>query len=95
MTARPNIVPSDTLLALAERIEASAGPDRELDAAICDWLRDNSGFVPNRADIAYPFYAFTESLDAAMSLYLQVPERVPSDPRKAAAEALRQRADAA
>jgi hypothetical protein len=32
-------------------------------------------------------------LDAAMTLYVRVPLRVPSDPRKAAAEALRQRAE--
>ena len=35
------------------------------------------------------------SLDAAMTLYLRVPERVPSNPRLAAAEALRQRAEEA
>lgn len=39
--------------------------------------------------------AYTASLDAAMTLYLRVPERVPSNPRLAAAEGLRQRADAA
>ena len=39
--------------------------------------------------------AYTSSIDAAMQLYLEVPERVPSDPRKATAEALRQRAEVA
>lgn len=36
---------------------------------------------------------YTASLDAAMSLYLRVPERIPSNPCLAAAEALRQRAE--
>ena len=35
---------------------------------------------------------FLESLDAAMSLYITIPERIPSNPRLATAEALRQRA---
>ena len=35
---------------------------------------------------------YSASLDAALTLYIRVPERVPSDPRLAAAEALRQRA---
>jgi hypothetical protein len=38
---------------------------------------------------------FTTSLDAAMQLYVTLPERVPSDPRQAVVEALRQRAEAA
>lgn len=38
---------------------------------------------------------YTASLDTAMTLYLEVPERIPSDPRIATAEALRQRAAAA
>ena len=35
---------------------------------------------------------YTASLDAAMSLYITIPERIPSNPRLATAEALRQRA---
>ena len=35
---------------------------------------------------------YTSSLDAAMSLYITIPERIPSNPRLATAEALRQRA---
>lgn len=38
---------------------------------------------------------FLESLDAAMSLYITIPERIPSSPRLATAEALRQRANLA
>lgn len=39
--------------------------------------------------------AYTASLDAAMTLYIQVPPFVPSCPRKATSEALRQRAEVA
>jgi len=61
----------ERLRELAERCEQATGPDRELDAAIFNWMRDNAGLVPSRSHLAYPFYAFTESLDAAMTL---VPE---------------------
>ncbi len=38
--------------------------------------------------------AYTASLDAAMSLYVEIPDMIPSSPRKATADALRQRAEA-
>lgn len=60
-----------TLLELAERCEAATGPDRELDRAIFEWLTLVDGFVPDRAHQSYPQYAYTASLDAAMTL---VPE---------------------
>ncbi len=62
------------LLSLAERVEASAGPDRELDCRIYCAL-SGGGFdtyatvVPDFNDWTTPFY--TASLDAAMTL---VPE---------------------
>lgn len=58
-------------------------------------LSDERTSYPNdwREDARLPYY--TASLDAAMTLYVCVPERVPSNPRLAAAEALRQRAEAA
>lgn len=50
------------------------------------WSAFNSEDYPDPPD-------YTASLDAAMTLYVEIPERVPSNPRLAAAEALRQRAD--
>jgi hypothetical protein len=76
------------LLELASRCEKATGPDRELDLAIALAVGDETWAEPDRAKLYY-----TASLDAAMSLYLRVPERIPSDPRKATAEALRQRAE--
>jgi hypothetical protein len=46
------------------------------------WLETAGDFPPR----------YTASIDAALTLYVCVPERVPSNPRLAAAEALRQRA---
>lgn len=55
------------LLELAERCEQATGPDYGLSQEIFAAL----GLVPNRADIGYPGYHYTGSLDAAMTL---VPE---------------------
>lgn len=84
----------ETLLALADRVEALSGPCRETDAAIhaalaaiADWEGFPDWIVPDNSP------PYTGSIDSAMSLYLDVPERVPSNPRAATAEALRQRAD--
>jgi hypothetical protein len=55
------------LLQLADRCEKATGPDRQLDADIFTALK----LVPDRKHDGYPFYAFTQSLDAAMTL---VPE---------------------
>jgi hypothetical protein len=79
------------LATVIARAQVATGPDREVDAAICEWLRDNEGFTPSPSDAAYPFYAFTASLDAAKSLYLSVPEQIPSAAHLAAVEALGQR----
>ena len=97
-----------TLLALAERVEAATGADRELDAAIDCAVRlpDLRPAQPDDFDGKYGYsagnikcehgflmsYRYTASLDAAMSLYITIPERIPSNPRLATAEALRQRA---
>lgn len=96
------------LLALAERCEAAEGPDRELDVAILTHptfgYRDvhGDGLLFDRGNDGYWFVddcetsqlpAPTASLDAALTLYVHVPERVPSNPRLATAEALRQRAE--
>jgi hypothetical protein len=94
-----------TLLALAERCEQAAGPDRELDgAAWCaangypfvKW--DGAGVVWRGADGSIRHYPasrvpfYTASLDAAVTLYPVLPEVIPSCPRKASAAALRARA---
>jgi hypothetical protein len=100
-----------TLLALAERCEQAAGPDRELDAEIAvalfggeiiwktaNWTMDfyparrvqNSDYIGGYQNAAIPVY--TESLDAAVTLYPVLPEVIPSCPRKASAAALRARA---
>ncbi len=65
-----------TLLALAERVEAATGPDRELDIRI-GWEMDGEGY--SEADLQYAtanlhaahVTPFTSSLDAALTL---VPE---------------------
>lgn len=74
----------ETLLSLAAKVEAAEGPDHVLAADI------------NEATLRIPCPPdFTASIDAALTLYISVPERVPSNPRLATAEALRQRAEAA
>ncbi len=78
-----------TLLELAERCEKASGSDRTLD----DLIVDVALFEDEIGD-RDPTPRFTTSLDAAMTLYVNAPERVPSNPRLAAAEALRQRAEA-
>ena len=62
------------------------------------WREDDSGWWLATGEDArtppktiYPPKWLT-SLDAAMSLYITIPERIPSNPRLATAEALRQRA---
>jgi hypothetical protein len=56
------------LLELAERCEAATGANKMLDEAIYVTL----AIVPSRADaFVYPFYAYTASVDAALTL---VPE---------------------
>ena len=98
-----------TLLALASRVEAATGADRELDAAIAVAVSDDVGawvVEPSPSSLfshqpgwfctsdnrSHKAPAYTASLDAAMSLYITIPERIPSNPRLATAEALRQRA---
>ncbi len=94
---------------LARRVAAAAGASRELDQAIeltmpgvlpHPYEPPVSGYVISGAD--HPVHSpgqgylapnYTVSLDAAASLYVDRPERIPSNPRLAAAEALRQRAD--
>ena len=55
-----------------------------------DLIRSGFDLVALADYISAPPY--TASIDAAMGLYVRVPDRIPSDPRKVAAEALRQRA---
>lgn len=78
------------LLELAARCEAATGPDSALDHAIFETVY---GRKYRFASLNDDGPAFSWSIDAAMSLYLRTPERVPSDPRLCAAEALRQRAE--
>ncbi len=72
---------------LADRIEAATEGSRELDRAIATALLGRPYISFQDAPIPH----YTSSVDAALSLYLRVPDRVPSNPRLAAAEALRQR----
>ena len=76
-----------TLLALASRVEVATGADSGLDSEIHHAILNGVGVGSYGAQPAY-----TASLDAAMSLYITIPERIPSNPRLATAEALRQRA---
>ena len=96
-----------TLLALAERSEQAARPDKMLDYEIAwaagyrfekakfekrKWWRDSKGVrCSGLAADAEP-PRFTASLDAAVTLYPVLPEVISSCPRKASAAALRARA---
>lgn len=84
------------LLDLADRVKRATGAVRELDADIAltqGWhVYAGDNWIGPRAEICVP--AYTASLDAAMSLYVTIPEHIPSNPRLATAEALRQRANA-
>ena len=67
-----------------------------INGAWCVWRIDGAGrevaWDGNGLTQLQRLGAFTASLDAAMSLYITIPERIPSNPRLATAEALRQRA---
>ena len=76
-----------TLLALASRVEVATGADSGLDSEIHHAVLNGVGVGSYGAQPTY-----TASLDAAMSLYITIPEHIPSNPRLATAEALRQRA---
>lgn len=60
-----------------------------LDCGADSW--GNTGPTGQKRSASLP--AYTASLDAAMTLYARVPDRVPSDARIATAEALKQRAE--
>jgi hypothetical protein len=63
---------NEELIALAERVEAASGPDRELDAAINTALRLGSDWSRGTPEASRVWALhFTASLDAAMTL---VPE---------------------
>lgn len=80
---------SQDMLKLAERCEAATGPDPKLDREILDTICEK---WVGKWLLGPAKYRFTASLDAAMTLYRRIPERVPANPRLAAAEGLRQRA---
>jgi hypothetical protein len=95
-----------TLLALADRCEQAAGPDRELDQDITKLLVPNNATHIYRSRRGWSFFVYdsgkgiewlenqpyTASLNAAVTLYSVLPEVIPSCPRKASAAALRARA---
>lgn len=97
---------NDVLMDLARRVEEATGPDRELDAEIrcaCHLPHERNTRPSLKHHKVVAEYEdgqtvtlnsahFTASLDAAKSLYLRIPERIPADPRKATAAALRARA---
>jgi hypothetical protein len=73
---------------LADKCDQGSGEDPALEQEIALTLSS-----PPRGPIVGDPY--TRSLDAAVSLYVNAPEQIPSSPRKAAAEGLRQRAEQA
>ncbi len=97
-----------TLIALADRCEQAAGPDRELDQDITKLLVPNNATHIHRSRRGWSFFVsdsgkgiewlenqlYTASLDAAVTLYPTLPEVIPSCSRKASAAALRARAAA-
>lgn len=91
---------------LSERLLAGEGPDRELDAeivrTICPGATVGHYTADDDGDIVFhaaPFGisdkstcpTYTASLEAALTLYPNRPDTMPTNPRKAAAEALEQR----
>lgn len=78
----------EQLLSLAARCEAASGPDRAIDRAIGEAVHAGTGWVGDIVGLGYLRYS--ASLDAALSLYKVRPDRIPTDPLKACAEALRQ-----
>lgn len=88
------------LEALADRVLALDGPDDEIDAEIVEWAFVNRWPLYDGETINYDpalwlaRYGFspTSSIDDAMTLYVEVPVRVPSNPRAITASALRARA---
>lgn len=82
---------------LIERLERATGPDRELDAAIWCWRHPeyemrNNGFTkhPNRF-VQSKSPEYTGSLDAALTLFPNLPDTIDTIPRKACIAALRAR----
>ena len=69
-------------------LEAAEGPNRLLDEDIDDFALAAGQRQERLCQMAAPHY--TSSLDAAMMLYKVIPERVPSNPVAACAEALKQ-----
>ena len=85
------------ILALADRVQALTGPCRETDSAVSIALfPDQHALVDLVRGQMSSWWAmincitrYTASLDAAISLYPELPDTVPSCPRKATAAALR------
>lgn len=79
------------VLALAARCEAGEpGLDGEIALAVGVKLLPSGHWLSPGRIIATHFPpSYTSSLDAAASLYPVMPEKIPSDARKATAEALR------
>lgn len=73
------------LEALADRVEALSGPDRDVDMNICIALNTGRSMDPRDPGARH----YTGSLDAAMTLYSRTVDNIPTCPRKATAEALR------
>ena len=90
-----------TIDELIRRLEAATGPDRSLDAdivmtAVYPATRDMprseyGGWIHPTLGLIAPASEYTDSIDAALTLYLRTPDHVPSDPRKSCVEALKQR----
>lgn len=86
----------EALMALADRLEREE-PSRELDEAIAlvvGWSFSDRHEVFRWRDPSAVYWMgvpnFSESLDAAVSLYKVRPATIPADPMKVCAEALRQ-----
>lgn len=91
---------------LIERLEKATGPDRELDCLIfeskhklltaahrgtIDGEPTGQYFGSNGDRLPEEALQYTGSMDAALTLYIKVPERIPTNARLACIEALSQR----
>lgn len=87
-TSQSNHSPSTqaSVRSLIAALEKATGPDHELDAAIADLV--DLPIIENGQVVACPL--FTSSIDAAMTLYKSIPDRVPAKALSACREALQQ-----
>lgn len=82
---------ADVVLDLIARLEKESRPSRELDEAIRAYVKARPSELHASGSTWFEPELYTASIDAALTLYRTVPERVPSNPIKVCIEALNDR----